>query len=427
MQRIEKMLRETMGLDGASVGSGSIQRVIRLRMKNLGISDPTGYRQLLGRSRAEWDELVETVVVTETWFFRDPEAFAIVLEAIRKSPPGTSLRILSVPCSSGEEPYSLAIALNDAGVSPERCRIEAADLSSRALNRARKAIYSRNSFRGKDLTYRERYFKNTKDGFVLQPEIRDYVKFFAGNLLNPDFRVGNEKYDFIFCRNLLIYFDRSTQEKALNKLEALLATDGILFVGPAEQPLALEHGFVSANLPKAFACRKAALSPNPGSARTEANIDDEWKMPPPLPVALTPPIHIDAHSTGISFDSAAISQPKRLADRTPITADLEMARQMADAGNLHDAAAICERYLGADTDSAQGWYLLGLIRDASGDARAMDCYRKALYLKPDHYETLLQSALWLEKNGDPSRAQIYKARAQRARIESPEIRKMERT
>src|ERR1044071_5252113 len=108
MERIEKMLRETMGLDGASVGSGSIQRVIRLRMKNLGIPDETGYRELLSRSRAEWDELVETVVVSETWFFRDPEAFGIVVDAARKARPGTTLRILSVPCSSGEEPYSLA-------------------------------------------------------------------------------------------------------------------------------------------------------------------------------------------------------------------------------------------------------------------------------------------------------------------------------
>lgn len=426
MEQIEKMLRETMGLDGASVGSSSIQRVIRLRMKNLGISDAAGYRELLSRSRDEWDELVETVVVTETWFFRDPEAFAVVVDAARACRPGTCLRILSIPCSSGEEPYSLAIALNDAGVSPERFRIEAADLSSRALTRARNAIYSRNSFRGKNLAYRERYFRSTNGGFVLQPNIRNCVTFFKGNLLDQGFGVGNQAYDFIFCRNLLIYFDRSTQDKSLKKLAMLLAPAGTLFVGPAEQPLALEHGFVSANFSKAFACRKATVCESPVPVHSEANGDEDWKMPLPLPVALVPSRHIretpTVHPNDIGLRSG-LDRPSSPPGRAPTVADLEVARQMADAGHLKDAAAICERYLGSDTDSAQGWYLLGVIRDASGDATAADCYRKALYLKPDHYESLLQMALWLQKSGDASRARTYKARAERAKRETGGARK----
>src|SRR5580765_8903571 len=149
MEQIEKMLREKMGLNAASIGSGSIQRVIRLRMKGLGISDATAYRELLTRSRAEWNELVEAVVVTETWFFRDPEAFSVVVEAARAAAPGTTLRVLTIPCSSGEEPYSLAIALRDADVPAERVRIDAVDISSRALARAKSGTYSKNSFRGK--------------------------------------------------------------------------------------------------------------------------------------------------------------------------------------------------------------------------------------------------------------------------------------
>src|SRR5882672_1779948 len=187
MEQIEKMLRERMGLDAASVGSGSIQRVIRLRMKGLGISDASAYRELLTRSRAEWEELVEAVVVTETWFFRDPEAFSVVAEAARASLPGSTLRVLTIPCSSGEEPFSLAIAIRDGGVAAGRVRIDAMDISSRALARARSGVYLKNSFRGKDLAYRDRYFHSTKGGFVLQPEIRNSVNFIEGNLLNSDF------------------------------------------------------------------------------------------------------------------------------------------------------------------------------------------------------------------------------------------------
>src|SRR6266436_1215683 len=130
MEQIEKMLRERMGLDAASVGSGSIQRIIRLRMKGLGFPDATAYRELLTRSRVEWDELVEAVVVTETWFFRDPEAFSVVVEAAQASAPGSTLRVLTIPCSSGEEPYSVAIALRDGGVPAEGVRIDAVDITS---------------------------------------------------------------------------------------------------------------------------------------------------------------------------------------------------------------------------------------------------------------------------------------------------------
>jgi len=407
MEQIEKMLREKMGLDAASVGSGSIQRVIRLRMKGLGISDASAYRELVTRSRAEWEELVEAVVVTETWFFRDPEAFSVVAEAARASLPGPTLRVLTIPCSSGEEPFSLAIALRDGGVAAGRVRIDAMDISSRALARARSGVYLKNSFRGKDLAYRDRYFHSTKGGFVLQPEIRNSVNFIEGNLLNSDFVAGQQNYDFIFCRNLLIYFDRPTQQKALEKLDALLAPSGILFVGPAEQPLALEYGFVSANYSKAFACRR------PGAARQLEEKVEAWQIQSPAPVSFS---HVsDTRPIADTIDLAAIGRTPGQPEGLALTTDLETASRLADAGRLKDAAAICERHLGSDCDSAQGWYLLGLIRDASGDISAVDCYRKALYLKPDHYETLLQMAMWLQKNGDSARARTFKARAERAK------------
>jgi chemotaxis protein methyltransferase WspC len=327
----------------------------------------------------------------------------------------------------------LAIAFRDAGIPAERVRIDGVDISSRALARARSGIYSKNSFRGKDLGYRERYFRSAKAGFVLEPEIRNSIKFVEGNLLNPDVLADQQKYDFIFCRNLLIYFDRPTQRKALEKLDALLASSGILFVGPAEQPLASEYGFVSANFSKAFACRRA------GATRHLEEKVPEWRTPSAAPVSLPhmpefpAKVRGDARPTSATaargtvrtgpdprpsanpFELPAIRPAAAQSETLPLKTDLETARQLADAGRLKDAAAICERYLGSDSDSAQGWYLLGLIRDAGGDISAVDCYRKALYLKPDHYETLLQMAMWSQKNGDSARARTFKARAERAK------------
>jgi chemotaxis protein methyltransferase WspC len=93
--------------------------------------------------------------------------------------------------------------------------------------------------------------------------------------------------------------------------------------------------------------------------------------------------------------------------------DLETARRLADAGRLNEAAEICEAHLRQNRVSAQAYYVLGLVHDAGGDARAMDCYRRALYLEPNHYESLLQMALLLQKNGNAARARTYQDRARR--------------
>ena len=261
MKCVENRLRETIGLDVASVGSGMVQRAVRHRMRSLGLKRPEDYLGFLKRSRTEWQELVESVVVTETWFFRDPEpigAFVrLALEDWLPARNAAPLRLLSVPCSSGEEPFSLAMALLDAGVPADRFEIEAVDISARALARAGRGIYGRNSFRGKDLAFRNRYFQPSTEGFVLDPAVRHCVRFYQGNFLNDAFLTGAASYDFIFCRNLLIYFDPLMRRKALDKVERLLAPGGLLFVGPVEQPLVIERGFLLAGIPMAFACRKA--------------------------------------------------------------------------------------------------------------------------------------------------------------------------
>ncbi len=412
MKPIEHLLRQTIGLDAASIGSTLIERAVRLRMKARGLKKLEDYQRLLASSSAEWDELVESVIVTETWFFRDQEPFAALACFVRerwlRAPAAAPARLLSVPCSSGEEPYSLVMALLDAGVPRDRFQLDAADLSARALASAKRAVYSKNSFRGKDLEFRDRHFQSIKEGFVLNPALRSGVGFYQGNLLSEAFLADKGTYDFIFCRNLLIYFDRLTQQRALQKIASLLAPAGVLFVGPAELPLVSEHGFVSANMPMAFACCKADNGQAPAALPHLA----AGALRPPRPTAPTqpngesPPVLPGADAKLPAADKPAQGPPT----------DLETARRLADAGRLKEAAEICEVHLRRYGASAQAYYLLGLVRDARSDPGALDCYRRALYLEPDHYETLLQMALWSQKNGDVARARTFKRRAQRIKL-----------
>lgn len=406
MTRIESLLRKEIGLDAASIGSTLIQRTVRLRMKALGLKRPDDYEQLLKTNLAALDELIEAVVVTETWFFRDRAPFAafadLALQWFSKNPAAT-LRVLSVPCSSGEEPYSLAMSLLDALVPPHQFLIDAVDISAHALARARQAVYGRNSFRGNDLAFRARHFRQTKDGYVLNPAVRERVRFHRENILGEEFQTEGAPYHFVFCRNLLIYFDRATQVRALEKLHRLLAPEGVLFVGPAELPLVSGNGFINANLPMAFACLKSTV---PASASARTSPHDRTAV---QSLTATSTTHVAAAkpvAAGVLRQPGVHTSPKP-------PSDLEAARQLADAGRLDEAVAVCESHLLKEGPSAQVYYLLGLLSDARGDAKASDYYRKALYLEPNHYETLLQMALLLEKSGDRAGARTFKRRAER--------------
>ena len=162
----------------------------------------------------------------ETWFFRDREAFAALALTVYEdwlgAHPEDHLRLLSLPSSTGEEPYSMAMALLDAGFPANRFRVDAVDISARALARAGHAVYGKNSFRGNELGFRDRHFEATAHGYRLSDAVRRQVQFQQGNLLAAGFLPGVESYDVIFCRNVLIYFDRAAQDRALTVLVRLL-------------------------------------------------------------------------------------------------------------------------------------------------------------------------------------------------------------
>jgi chemotaxis protein methyltransferase WspC len=405
MTRIEQLLRDRIGLDATSIGSSVIQHSFRARMKGLGFKRVGDYLDLVESSAAEWNELVESVIVAETWFFRDAGSFSalanmVMQEWLPRHPEGP-LRLLSLPCSTGEEPYSAAMALFDAGVPEHRLQIDGVDISARALDRARRAVYGKNSFRGRDLAFRDRHFQRSENEYALQPALLDCVRFRQANLMEPDLTFAEGFFDFIFFRNLVIYFDGDTRRMAFEKVRRWLAPAGVLFVGPAEIPLAVEHGFVSAKIPQGFACVKsdARLTPRPRRAAQPVT-------PAALPAsAFVPPLR--NRSSLPQTPSAAEAAPEKP------RASLEEVLRLADAGRLQEAAELCLAHLQANEPSAQAYYLLGLVRDAEGDSRAEEYYRKALYLEPDHYETLVQLALLSHKNGQPDRARVLKSRAQR--------------
>ncbi len=399
----DSLLKNAMGLDTASIGSAAVERAVRLRMATLGLKQAHDYWQRLRGSTGELQELIEGVVVPETWFFRDREAFAtlvrLVAEEWRPASSGGVLRLLSVPCSTGEEPYSMVMSLLDGGFSPQQLRVDAVDISARALARATRGAYGPNSFRGADLAFRERYFQPTTNNYVLVEWLRDMVTFRQSNVLSPDFSSRQEPYDVIFCRNLLIYFDRSTQVLVMKTLACLLKPGGFLFVGPAETFLASCSGFAPVNQAMSFAFRRTG----------KTLVSSDLSLPGPRkPMKRQPSPLSQRMPTANLLPAPAPVAP------SPPRAELETARRLADAGRLQEAAAWCETNLLEQGPSSETYYLLGLVHDAIGDRPgAAAFYRKVIYLEPEHVEGLMHLAVTTETQGDPAAAERLRERARR--------------
>jgi chemotaxis protein methyltransferase WspC len=399
----ENLLKEMMGLDSASVGGASIERAVRLRMARVGLDQREDYWQQLRSSKAELQQLIEAVVVPETWFFRDPEAFAalvrLAVAELQPSAPANVLRLLSIPCSTGEEPYSIVMALLDGGFSPEQIQVDAVDISARALFQAKHGVYGSNSFRGQNLVFRDRYFRPTVNGYAMAASVLDKVNFRQGNLLADDLHLDERPYDVVFCRNVLIYFDRATQERTMRRLGSFLVPSGFLFVGPAEAFLASCNGFVSVNQAMSFAFRR---NPAKGLTPSVASLPAPVK---PLKTKLRPGGQRPAKAE-VLVSVAALA---------PRLDDLRTASGLADAGRLQEASEVCESHLRQHGPSAEAYYLLSLVRDAMGNwQEAAEYYRKTLYLEPDHVEALMHLALLTENQGDIAAAGRLRERARRA-------------
>src|SRR5262245_48566577 len=136
----EKLLKQTMGLSAATIGEATLERALQERQLACGLPDLQAYWDCLQGSAADLQELIEALVVPETWFFRHGEAFSALVEVARRGElralPGAPLRLLSLPCATGEEPYSMAMALLDAGFLASQFHIDAVDISQRALDKA---------------------------------------------------------------------------------------------------------------------------------------------------------------------------------------------------------------------------------------------------------------------------------------------------
>ena len=411
-RRFFDYLHDLIGLDIASVGQAMVERAVEQRRQASHALDLDAYWALLLQSAQEQQALIEAVIVPETWFMRYPESFTalanLAVQRLRELRGTRPLRLLSLPCSTGEEPYSIAMALFDAAVPGSAFVVDALDISPVSLNRAKQGIYGRNSFRGAHIEFRDRHFTAQADGYHLDPRVIQQVRFQQGNVLDPALLVNQPPYDFVFCRNLLIYFDTETQTRVAGLLIKLTSPEGVVFIGPAEGSLLARMGMKPLGVPQSFAFVRQVGTPQPAPAMPQLQ-NPVRLLPEPRPIA--PP----------RFAPASTRVPARPPWPVPAAQDdaaqlLARIANLANEGRSLEARAACEQFLREHPPQAQVFYWLGLLSDVAGNAlEAQGYYRKALYLEPQHPEALAHLAMLLAAQGDAAGARRLQERAARGR------------
>ncbi|MGB7394054.1 MAG: CheR family methyltransferase, partial [Pricia sp.] len=265
MDAIFELLEKRSGTDFSQYKPNTIMRRISYRMTNLKLNSLVDYYEMIKNSPRELDVLFETVLIGVTEFFRDTEAYdglkkhlEILLE---DKNPGDSIRIWSVGCATGEEPYSVGILLHEllgTAINQHQIQIFASDIDEKALNFGRKGVYKKESLENIPSELKSRYFEKRKDDhFEISKEIKQHTLFARHDITHdPPF----VKLDLIVCRNLLIYFNNELQKQAFQIFHYSLRPKGLLFLGKSESVGVAGELFTKHDKHKIFRKADAALN-----------------------------------------------------------------------------------------------------------------------------------------------------------------------
>lgn len=212
-------------------------RLVR-RLRTLGLDDFGRYLGMLEANvnSAEWQAFVNSLTTNLTAFFREGHHFPVLADHARKS--SGEYRVWSAAASTGEEPYSIAITLADVlGMAPGRWKVFASDIDTQVLEKAQSGVYRQEELKTLSPQQMQRYFMRgtgPHDGLVrVRNELANHIEFAPINLLAKQAPVPGP-FDAIFCRNVMIYFDKTTQQEILSRFVPLLKPGGLLFAGHSE-------------------------------------------------------------------------------------------------------------------------------------------------------------------------------------------------
>jgi len=236
---IQKLIYQQAGIHIKDHKRAMVTNRLHKRLESFGFSSYLRYYHFMTRDpggRKELDAFVDCLTTKETYFFRHPEQFTFLVDVLlpelgRKDPARDKIRIWCAACASGEEPYSIAMLIDENLPAAWRCNVEivGTDINQSMIDKAHAGIYGPHSMTRMPEAYRRKYFLTGGDGdeFRLSETVKKRVRFFKHNLIEP---FPHGLFDVIFCRNVLIYFDQASKHKALRNLHRSLNRGGHLII-----------------------------------------------------------------------------------------------------------------------------------------------------------------------------------------------------
>ncbi|HKS09384.1 MAG TPA: protein-glutamate O-methyltransferase CheR [Pyrinomonadaceae bacterium] len=209
----------------------------------------------------EWQNVMNALSVQETYFWREIDQVRTLVQTLvpqwHAKNAGSTLRIWSAACATGEEPLTIAMALNEAGwFEQASIEIVASDASTKAIERATNGVYKERAFRNLPAQLRDRYFEPDGSNWRVRSDLHSRIKWSVTNLMEEDQIAPLAAADFIFCRNVFIYFSESAIGRVVRSFARLIKPPGYLFVGAAESLLRLTTDFTLIEVDDAFVYAK---------------------------------------------------------------------------------------------------------------------------------------------------------------------------
>jgi len=446
----KKLLLRTCGHSFEKEREQTLTEALRRRMAALAIDNCETYYALLSRDQDELLRLTELLTVNETYFLREPEHLSMMVDtllpefiAARNQGP---VRILSAGCSTGEEPYSIAIMLRERfGADSERLfAITGVDIDSTVIAAAKLGVYGKSSFRGMDKTLLARYFEPCGSGrFQVCTTIRKQVGFEVVNLLGASYPQRMQLPDIILYRNVSIYFPGQVQREIFGKLAELLADGGCLMVGASETfhhdigilslvkqdslfyyrktpPLVFEERRTAGRLssvPELARVRSPQVAPV-SAARSEARLSrlQEGRVSERPRIQPQSAMPVDVRER---FDAAIELAYNKQHDKALVILDAIIAQDssfdkayalkgslLLSLSRFDESRIVCETIVGRDPLRLEAYLMLGMIaRQKRDDDDAIKRFREAIYLDSSCWLAHFYTAEILFAQRDEKRAQ----------------------
>lgn len=236
--RIKSLIYQRAGISLHEGKHAMVYSRISRRLRETGHDSFKGYLDWLEHNDgSEWQEFINALTTNLTAFFREQHHFSILSDHLRKLGTGAQPRIWCSATSTGEEPYSIAMTVLDTLGPGASYSLQCSDIDTKVLATAAAGVYKSENVKGLTAEHLRKYFlkgKGNNSGYVrVKPELQKHIDFFTVNLIQDNWPF-REAFDFVFCRNVMIYFDASTQRRVLERIHRNMKPGGMLFVGHAE-------------------------------------------------------------------------------------------------------------------------------------------------------------------------------------------------